>query len=145
MSDIYYMISYFFLFSRGYGNEAPLTTCQHGITFSCRRKGPQLLFPCHFTNYLFQAFQNKEMKCTKISLLTDILASYISHFYWHESKMYIPYCFQLLTTWLISNICFWAVFSHLSSFEIPHILGIWDIIYISGDISDWQIIASMHM
>ena len=59
--------------------------------------------------------------------------------------MYTSYCFQLLTTWLIWNFCFCAVFSHLSWFEILCILGVWDIMYISGDISDWQIITSMHM
>ena len=59
--------------------------------------------------------------------------------------MYVSYCFQLLTMWLIWNFCFCAVFSHLSWFEIPHILGVWDIIYMSGDTSDWQIITSMHM
>ena len=36
-------------------------------------------------------------------------------------------------------------FSHLSWFKITLILGLWDIIYLSGDLSDWQIITSMHM
>ena len=111
MSDIYYITSYlFFLFVSEYGGEAPLTACQHGLTFSCSRMGPQLIFHVYFTNYLFQAFQNKEMKCTKKSLLTDILASQVSHLYWHESKMYISYCFQLLTMWLIWNFCFCCSF-----------------------------------
>ena len=46
---------------------------------------------------------------------------------------------------LVWNLCFCTVFSHLGWFEIPNILQVWDIIYISGDISDQQIITAMHM
>ena len=34
---------------------------------------------------------------------------------------------------------------HLSSFEICHIVGVWHVMYTSGDTSDWQIIISIHM
>ena len=79
------------------------------------------------------------------SLLTEILPSEVSYLYWYESKLYIWYCCQLLKMGLISNFCFWAVFSHISWFEIHHIVGVWYVIYISEDISDSQMITSVHM
>ena len=36
-------------------------------------------------------------------------------------------------------------YSHLVHFDILPILGIWNIITISGDLSDWQIITSIHI
>ena len=36
-------------------------------------------------------------------------------------------------------------FSHLSWFEVPPMLGVWNIIYLLQNLSDWQIITSMHM
>ena len=36
-------------------------------------------------------------------------------------------------------------YSHLMCFDIPPIVGVWDIITISGDLSDWQIITSIHI
>ena len=49
-----------FLFVRGYGGEAPLTKCQHGLMFSCSRKGPQLLF--HVTSTTVYSKHSKRKK-----------------------------------------------------------------------------------
>ena len=49
-----------FLFVSGYGGEAPLTTCQHCLTFSCSRKGPQLLF--HVTSPMMSSKHSKTKK-----------------------------------------------------------------------------------
>ena len=124
---------------------APLTTYQHSLTFSCSRKGPQLLFHVTLPSMYSNHSKTKKWHVPKTSLLTEILLSEVSCVYWYENKMYIWYCSQLLITWLISNFCFWAVFSHVSWFEISHIVGIWYVIYISGDVSDSKMIISVHI
>ena len=73
----------------------------------------------------------------------DILPLEVSYLYSYENTLYIWY-FCELRTWLISNFYFWTVFSHIIWFDIHHIIGVWYVIYISGDISDLQIITSIH-
>ena len=36
-------------------------------------------------------------------------------------------------------------FTHLSWFDVPPMPGVWDIIYLSGHLSDWPIRTSTHM
>ena len=68
----------------------------------------------------------------------------------------------MLQFWKVRNIPFWErrglhnspqklkafvqhSYSYLSWFEVPPMLWVWDIIYISGDLSNWQIITCMTM
>ena len=71
---LYHKLLGFFLFVRGYGDEAPLTKCQPGLKSSCVRRGPQLLF--HITSPTIYSKHSKgKMEMYQKSLLTEILAS----------------------------------------------------------------------
>ena len=68
----------------------------------------------------------------------------VSYVYWYQKTLHIWYFCELLTWWLIWSFYFWTVFSHIISFDIHHIVCIWYVIYISGDISGLQIITSVN-
>ena len=123
---------------------AAFTTYQYCHTFSYSRNGPQILFyvtsPSMYSNHS----KIQKWHVAKNSLCRDILPLEVSYLYWYESTLYISYFCELLTTWFISNFYFWTVFSHVIWFEINKIVGIWYVIYVSGDISHSQIITSIH-
>ena len=108
------------------------------LYFSCGRRVSTCI-SCHFTTYVCQSLQHQAVTCTEKSFWTEILPSEVSYLHSYGSKIYIWYCCSLLTMWFISNICFWAVFSYISSFDTHCIVGVWYVSYISGDVWDSQI------
>ena len=145
MSDIYYITSFlvfffffFFLLVRGYGGEVSFTKCQPGVKFSCSREGPQLLFHVTSPTIYYKHSKNKEMKCTKMVMNRHIgILSFTFASMWEQNVHFI-----LLS---IANSATYLKILFLCSFLPPELS--WNSPYsrISGDISDWQIITSMHM
>ena len=130
MSYIHYIISYFFVYYGvwGWGPFHQISICCE-VAFS--RKEPQLLF--HVTSPTWYSKYSKMQKWNvqKMIMNRDIG---ILHFtfvvMWKQNVHFI----LLSIAHNVTNLKFllWHSFSHLSWFEIPHILGVWDIIYISG-------------
>ena len=112
---------------------AAFTTYQHCYTFSCSRNGPQILFHVILPSMYSNHSEIQKWHVPKNSLCTDILPLEVSYLYWYENTLYIWYFCELHTTWLISNFYFWTVFSHVIWFDVHHIVGIWYVIYISGE------------
>ena len=124
ISHIYYIIHYLF-FSllggmgvRGFSPKVNLVqsflAVERGLT----------CFPCHFTNYILQAIQNTEVKCTKTMIMNrhiGILSfTFVSR--WEENVCFI--LLQLLTVQLTWNFYF------VHSFLPPEL--IWDSLYCRG-------------
>ena len=123
---------------------AAFTRYQHCHTFSCGRNGPQVLFhvisPSMYSNHS----TIQKWHVPNNVLYPEILPLEVSYVYWYQNTLYIWYFCELLTIWLIWNFYFWTVFSHIIWFDINHIVCIWYIIYLSGDISGLQIITSIN-
>ena len=85
-----------FMFVRGYGGEAPLTTCQHCLTFSCSRKGPQPLF--HVTSPTMYSKHSKTKK-------------------WHIPKIIINRHIAILS---FTFVLIWEQYVHLTLFSIAN-------------------------
>ena len=120
------------------------TTCQHCHTFSCSSNGFQMLFHV-ISSSMYSNHSNIETwHVPKNSISTDILPWEVSYLYWYEGTLYIWYVCEWLTAWLIWNFYFWIVFSHVILFDIHHIVCVWYVIYISGDISGLQTITSIN-
>ena len=115
-----------------------LTTHQHSVTFSCDRKGHNS-YSMSLYQICMPIIANKEVTCTKKIILNRDIAlwSFISVLIWKQNLHLI--LLLIANNVIMSNFCFGAVFSHISWFEIHHIVGVWYVIYVSGDISDSQI------
>ena len=115
------------------------TTYQHCHTFSCSRNGHQfhVISPNMYSNHS----NMEKWHVPKNSWYTDILPLKVSYLYWYQSTIYIWYFCEWLTTWLIWNFHFWIVFSHVILFDTHHLICVWYVIYVSGDISGLQTIT----
>ena len=110
------------------------TTYQHCHTFSSSRNGHQMLFHVILLSMYSNHSNIEKWHVPKNSLYTDILLLEVSYLHWYESTLCIWYFCEWLTTWLIWNFYYWIVFSHIILFDIHHIVCVWYVIYISGDI-----------
>ena len=122
----------------------PFTTYQHSLTFSCSRKGSKLLFHVTSPSMYANHCKTKKWHVPKIIRNRDIaIWSFIFVLIWKQNVHLI--LLLIANNVIYVNFCFWAVFSHISWFEIHCIVGVQYVIYISGDTSDSQIITAIHM
>ena len=141
---LYQKLLGFFCFVRRYGGEAPLTKCQPGLKFSCSRKGPQHLF--HVTSPIIYSKQSKTKKWNVPKIIINRHIGILSFTFvstWEQNVHLIWLAIANNVTYL--TFLFWGSFLPPELIWDSPILGIWDIIYISGDISYWQMITSVHM
>ena len=78
-ADVRYILHHkllvLFCLLRGMGVRSLSPNVNQVWSFLVVKRGLNCYFICHFTNLIFQAFQNTEMKCTKKLFWMEILAS----------------------------------------------------------------------
>ena len=123
---------------------AHLTTYQHAVTFSYSQNGLQMLFHVILRSMYSNNSKVQKWHVLKKLLWIHILPFEVSYLCWYKSTLYIWYFCEWLTTWLIWHFDFCIVFSHITWFDINHILCVSYVICVSADISGVQNITSIN-
>ena len=85
-----------------------------------------------------------KMTYTQKIIMNTQLPLEVSYLYWYENTLYIWYFCEWVTAWLIWHFDFCIVFSHITWFDIHHIVCVSHVTYISADISGVQTITSIN-